>query len=472
MDLWGGRFERAPDRLVKEFTASIGFDRRLYRQDILGSIAHCRMLARQGILRPEEAEAIIAGLRQIRQEIAEGRFPFALDREDIHLNIEGRLHDLIGEVAGKLHTARSRNDQVALDLRLYAREAILLTVERLLDLSAALLDLASRHRAVVMPGYTHLQRAQPILFAHHLLAYVEMFERDRERFQDAYRRTNVLPLGSGALAGVPYPIDRQYVADLLGFEAISRNSLDAVSDRDFVVEYEAAAALTMVHLSRLAEELVLWTSAEFGFLELDDAFCTGSSIMPQKKNPDVAELLRAKSGRVIGHLVGLLTVLKGLPLAYNKDLQEDKEGFFDTVDTLLLALTVAAPLLQTATVRADRMRAAAADTFALATDYADYLVRKGLPFRAAHQTVGRLVAWCLAHGRRLEDLSLDELRQFSPLFAEDVRAITLESAVAARAVPGGTAPAQVEQALAAAAERLAAGRAWLTTMRARLPEDL
>ena len=464
--LWGGRFSQPTDELVQQYTASIPFDRRLYRQDIAGSIAHVRMLGRQGIVSPEEAAAIEAGLRQVLGEIERGEFPFRLDQEDIHLNVESRLRELLGEVAGKLHTARSRNDQVALDFRLYVREAILETVERLLALQKALVSLAAASFGVILPGYTHLQRAQPILFSHHLLAYFEMFERDVGRFIDCYRRLDVSPLGAGALAGVPYPIDRESVARELGFAGITGNSLDAVSDRDFAVEYASAAALAMVHLSRLSEELILWSSEEFGFVELSDAYCTGSSIMPQKKNPDVPELARGKTGRVVGHLMGLLTMLKGQPLAYNKDNQEDKEAIFDTVENLLASLEVFAGLLGGVKVRRERMEAAASQGFLLATDLADYLVAKGLAFRDAHAAVGKLVRWCIEQSRALASLTVDEYRQFSPLFAEDVKAISIQSSVDSRDVPGGTAPGRVRQALEETSGRLSQAEAWLAERRA------
>ena len=456
MKLWGGRFTKDTDRRVEAFTASLSFDRRLYRYDIAGSIAHCRMLARQGIIAVDEAERIVQGLREIEEEIARGDFVFREEQEDIHMAIESRLREKLGDVAGKLHTARSRNDQVALDLRLFTKDAIGETKRLLRALQRVLVNKAKAHLDVILPGYTHLQRAQPVLLAHHLLAYFEMFQRDFERFEDCLRRTDVLPLGSGALAGVTYPIDREFVARELGFRRLSRNSLDAVSDRDFVIEYLAAAALTMAHLSRLAEEIVLWSSAEFGFVELDDAFATGSSIMPQKKNPDVAELTRAKTGRVYGHLLGMLTVLKALPLAYNRDLQEDKEALFDTVDTLHGCLDVMAGLLATLRVRARRMRVAAGEGYTLATDLADYLARKGLPFREAHAAVGALVRYAIDQGKDLSQLSLEEYRRFSPLFDQEALALSVEGSVEARNVPGGTAPAQVSQALAEA-ERLLEG---------------
>ena len=458
---WGGRFAAGTAKLVEAFTASIDYDRRLYREDIAGSTAHCRMLAAQGIIAADEAAAIARGLADILAEIEAGEFPFRQSLEDIHMNVETRLREKIGPLAGKLHTARSRNDQIALDMRLYVRAAIVATVEQLAALQETLLALARRYQDVVVPGYTHLQRAQPILFAHHLLAYVEMFQRDGERLRDAYRRADVSPLGAGALAGVTYPIDRARVAHDLGFAAISRNSVDAVADRDFVAEYQFAAALAMMHLSRLAEEVVLWSTAEFGFVELDDAYATGSSIMPQKKNPDVAELTRGKTGRVYGHLMAILTILKGLPLAYDRDLQEDKEGLFDTVDTLLACLAVFRPMLATMRVNAARTRRLAEESFALATDLADYLVRKGLPFRDAHEAVGGLVRRCLAEGKTFSDLSLADYQQASPLFAEDALAVSVESSLAARDVPGGTAPARVQQALVEAEALVQATREWL-----------
>ena len=440
------------DEAAKKYLISIPFDRRLYRQDIQGSIAHARMLAKQHIISPEEADLIINGLKSIQEEIERGEFRFSPDLEDIHLNIEARLFEKIGEAAGKLHTARSRNDQIALDMRLFIKEAISETIARIKDLQRALLKLAEENKEVVIPGYTHLQRAQPVLLAHHLLAYFEMLQRDVERFRDALRRTDVLPLGSGALAGVPYPIDREFLRKELGFAEISRNSIDAVSDRDFVLEYLAAASLCMMHLSRLAEELILWSSAEFGFLELDEAYTTGSSIMPQKKNPDVAELARGKTGRVYGHLVSLLTTMKALPLAYNRDIQEDKEALFDAVDTLLSTLNVLAGMLGTLRVRAERTRQAAEEGYSLATDLADYLVRKGLPFRQAHQAVARLIQYAGSKKKSLRELTLEEYQKFSPLFAQDVYSITLESSLAARDVPGATSPRQVEEALRRARE--------------------
>lgn len=452
--LWGGRFSGETDALVDQFNASIDFDKRLYREDIAGSIAHARMLAKQGIIPEADRDAIVEGLTRIREEIDAGTFEFRLDREDIHLNIEAVLTERVGDAGRRLHTGRSRNDQVATDTRLFTRAACDETTALLRGLRGALIDLAEREAETVIPGYTHLQRAQPILLAHHLLAYEAMFTRDTERFAQARTRANVLPLGSGALAGVTYPIDREAVAEELGFEGVSENSLDAVSDRDFIFDYQSAAALTAVHLSRLAEEIILWCSAEFGFAKLDDRYSTGSSIMPQKKNPDVAELTRGKSARVIGNLVQILTLLKGQPLAYNKDNQEDKEPLFDTVDTMLTTLRVVTAMLPTMTFDGDRGRTAAVANFALATDIADYLAKKGVPFREAHEAVGSLVARCERERRTFEDLTLEDYRAAHPAFDRDVLAIDLDAALAARDVPGGTAPARVADAREAARARL------------------
>jgi argininosuccinate lyase len=405
------------------------------------------MLARQEIIAGSEAEAIIKGLNSIRKEIERGKFQFKTEYEDIHMNIEARLFEKIGDVAGKLHTARSRNDQMALDLRLFVKEEILKTIDRIRALQAALVELAGQNKDVIMPGYTHLQQAQPVLLAHHLLAYFEMFQRDKQRFQDCLGRTDVMPLGSGALAGVPYPIDREFVARELGFSKVSTNSLDAVSDRDFIIEFEAAAAITMMHLSRLAEEFVVWSSSEFGFIEIGETFTTGSSIMPQKKNPDVAELARGKTGRVYGHLMGILTTMKSLPLAYNRDMQEDKEGLFDTVDTMRTSLEVFAGMVKTLNVNTDRIAQATKKDYVLATDLADYLVKKGLPFRKAHGVVARLSEYAMSKGKTFRELGRKEYREFSPLFGGDVYDITLESSVAARNVVGGTSPQQVGKAL-------------------------
>jgi argininosuccinate lyase len=454
-----GRFQKDADKLVQQYTASIPFDQRLYQHDIAGSMAHAKMLAKQNIITDKDAELIGMGLVSIREEIETGKFQFKEELEDIHMNIEARLTEKIGDIAGKLHTARSRNDQVAVDMRLYCKEAIGETIKSLRGLQSALLDVAEANKSVVIPGYTHLQHAQPVLLAHHLLAYFEMLERDVQRFQDCLKRTDVMPLGSGALAGVPYPIDRAFVAKELGFSQVSQNSLDAVSDRDFAIEYEAAASLAMMHLSRLGEELVVWSSAEFGFIEIDDAYATGSSIMPQKKNADVAELGRGKTGRVYGHLMGMLTTMKGLPLSYNRDLQEDKEGLFDTVDTLLPTLAVFSGMLKTLKVKAERTSQAAGQGYILATDVADYLVKKGLPFRRAHEVVAKLVSHAVGKGKELHELDLSEYRQLSPLFEADVLNISAASSVKARNVVGGTAPEQVETQLAKAKGLLKSGGA-------------
>ena len=438
------------DKQAQDYLASIPFDRRLYRQDIEGSIAHAGMLAKQGIIEESEAEAIIEGLESIQKEIEQGEFQFQTELEDIHMNIEARLSEKIGDAAGKLHTARSRNDQIALDMRLFVKEAIGKTINKIRALQTALVELAEANKDVIMPGYTHLQQAQPVLLAHHLLAYIEMFQRDKYRFQDCMERTDVLPLGSGALAGVPYPVDHEFMAEELGFSKVSANSLDAVSDRDFVIEYEAAAAITMMHLSRLAEELILWSSSEFGFIEIGEPFTTGSSIMPQKKNPDVAELARGKTGRAYGHLMGILTAMKSLPLAYNRDMQEDKEGLFDTVDTLRSSLEVFAGMAKTIRVDTERISQGMKTDYMLATDLADYLVKKGLPFRQAHGAVARLSEYAMSKGKNFRELGQEEYRKFSPLFGDDVYKITLESSVAARNMAGGTSPQQVAKALARA----------------------
>ena len=459
--LWGGRFSRPTDALVDEMNASIGFDRRLARQDIMGSIAHARMLARQGIVDSADASSIEAGLRLILAEIDRGEYEFRVEDEDIHLSVERRLRQLIGPPAGRLHTARSRNDQVATDFRLWTREAILQIAGGIVASSRALLELADRYPDAIMPGYTHVQRAQPVLLAHHALAYVEMLRRDLDRLRDTYRRTNVSPLGAGALAGVTYPIDREYTATLLGFDGVAANSLDAVSDRDFAVDFLAACSQLMLHLSRLAEELVYWSSSEFGFVEFDDAFSTGSSIMPQKKNPDVAELIRGKTGRVYGHLIGMLTVGKGLPLAYNKDLQEDKEGVFDSFDTVDIILRVLPPMLSTTRFRVEHMASAAAAGFTLATDVADHLVRHGLPFREAHEIVGRVVAYCVIEEKDLPDLTAAEWGQFSPLLAASPPPLTPADAISAREMPGGTGSRHVAAAREAARRSLDEWAGWV-----------
>lgn len=449
--LWGGRFTKGASQLAEGFTSSLSFDRRLYRQDIRGSIAHARMLGRQGIISAAEAEQIIAGLLQIETEIEDGRFPFRQAFEDIHLNIEKRLTELIGPVGGKLHTARSRNDQVVTDVHLFVKDEIAALSALLSDLQAVIIDRAREHEGLIMPGYTHLQRAQPILFAHHLLAYFWMLERDQGRLADCRKRADLSPLGAGALAGTTFPIDRHFTAAELGFAGVYENSIDAVSDRDFILEFLATAAICQMHLSRLCEELVNWSSTEFGFVEMDDAFATGSSIMPQKKNPDVAEITRGKTGRVYGNLMALLTVLKGLPLAYHSDLQEDKERLFDTLDTLKACVSVVTGMVATLKVREDRVAQAVRQDFSNATDLADYLAKKGVPFREAHEIVGRAVLACIEKGCFLADLPLVELKGFSPLIEDDVyTAIAPETCVAGRTSYGGTAPAEVQRQIALA----------------------
>ncbi|WP_305044143.1 argininosuccinate lyase [Geoalkalibacter sp.] len=438
--LWGGRFSQPTDKFVEEFTASIAFDQRMYRYDIQGSIAHARMLAKQNIIARDEAEQIIAGLEGILADIEAGHFEFKVSLEDIHMNIEARLIERIGAVGGKLHTARSRNDQVALDVRLYLRDELKEIALYLDRLQEALLGQAETNLDVIMPGYTHLQTAQPVLYAHHMLAYYEMFHRDAGRFADVAKRLNYLPLGAGALAGTTFPIDREYVAEQLGFAGVTRNSLDSVSDRDFAIEFCAAASILMMHLSRLSEELILWSSADFNFIELTDAFCTGSSIMPQKKNPDVPELVRGKTGRVYGNLMSLLTLMKSLPLAYNKDMQEDKEPLFDSIDTVKGSLKIFADMIAQLRVKGDNMRIAAARGYSTATDVADYVVRKGLPFRQAHEIVGKTVRYCVETGKDIPELTLAEFQQFSPLIEEDIyQFVTLEASVNARRATGGTA---------------------------------
>ena len=447
MSLIRGRFQKEADDAVMRYTASLPFDWRLYPFDIAGSVAHAQMLVKNGIVSEQDGKEIVRGLKTIQKEIESGKFQFKLELEDIHMSIESRLTELIGDAGARLHTARSRNDQVALDLRLFTREAIVTTLGHIRDLQESLVSLAETNWDIILPGYTHMQRAQPVLLAHHLLAYFEMLERDVARFKDCFIRLDVMPLGSGALAGVAYDIDRKFVAKKLGFSRISRNSLDAVSDRDFVIEYEAAASLCMMHLSRLAEEMIIWSSSEFGFVEIDDDYTTGSSIMPQKKNPDVAELARGKVGRVYGKLLGMLTVMKGLPLSYNRDLQEDKEGLFDAVDTLVSTLAVMTGLLGSLKINSLRMSQALDQGYLLATDIADYLVKKGETFRSAHAAVGKLVNWAIEHGRTFDKIKIEEYRQFSRLFEKDVFLITSKTSIEARNNPGGTAPAQVKQAL-------------------------
>jgi argininosuccinate lyase len=462
MKLWGGRFTKPTNQLVEEYTASISFDQQMWRQDIVGSLAHVAMLGKCGILPMDEVKQIISGLKKVKEKIERGQVQFQVAHEDVHMNIEKMLIEEIGPVGGKLHTGRSRNDQVALDMHLYLREKLMEIIQLTMYLQEALLEQSAQHLDTVMPGYTHLQRAQPVLFGYHLMAYVSMLQRDIERMQECWKRVNVMPLGAGALAGTTFPIDREFVADMLQFDGVYLNGMDAVSDRDFIVEFLADAALLMTHLSRLCEELVIWSSQEFSFVELDDAFCTGSSIMPQKKNPDVAELVRGKTGRVYGNLIGLLTVLKGLPLAYNKDMQEDKEGMFDTVATLHGALALLTPMIRTMQVKTDRMRQAVTQDFSNATDLADYLVRKNLPFRQAHEVVGRTVLYCIEQNKYLLDLSLEEFRQFSPEIGEDVYdVLAVETVVNARNVLGGTARNQVEAQIAAYRSRLAETQGWV-----------
>jgi argininosuccinate lyase len=447
--LWGGRFSQPTDKFVEEFTASINFDQRMYRYDIQGSIAHARMLAKQEIISSLEADQIVSGLTQILAEIEAGKFKFSVSLEDIHMNIESKLIEKIGPVGGKLHTARSRNDQVALDIRLYLRDELKLIRSYLEQLQQALIAQAEANLDTIMPGFTHLQTAQPVLFAHHMLAYYEMIKRDDGRMSDVGKRLNQLPLGAGALAGTTFPIDREFVAEQLGFAGVTRNSLDSVSDRDFAIEFCSAASILMMHLSRLSEELILWSSADFNFIELSDAFCTGSSIMPQKKNPDVPELVRGKTGRVYGNLMCLLTLMKSLPLAYNKDMQEDKEPLFDTIDTVKGSLKVFAAMIAQLKVKGDNMRIAAARGFSTATDVADYCVRKGLPFRQAHEVVGKTVRYCVENGKDIPELSLAEFRAFSDLIEADIYDfVTLEASVNARKATGGTARAAVERELA------------------------
>ncbi|MBF7688347.1 argininosuccinate lyase [Acinetobacter rathckeae] len=454
--MWGGRFTEATDAFVAEFTASVQFDQRFYKQDIAGSIAHATMLASVGVLTTAERDDIIHGLNTIKAEIEAGQFNWRIDLEDVHMNIEAELTKRIGITGKKLHTGRSRNDQVATDIRLYLRDEIDSTLETLKQLQVGILTLAKQHTHTIMPGFTHLQTAQPVTFSHHLLAWFEMLVRDSERLLDCRKRTNRMPLGSAALAGTTYPINRAYTAQLLGFDAVCENSLDAVSDRDFAIEFNAAAALIMMHLSRMSEELILWTSAQFKFVQIPDRFCTGSSIMPQKKNPDVPELVRGKSGRVFGDLMSLLTLMKGQPLAYNKDNQEDKEPLFDAIDTIRGCLMAFADMIPALVPNIDIMREAALRGFSTATDLADYLVKKGVAFRDAHEIVGKAVALGVAEEKDLSELTLDQLQQFSDLITQDVfdKALTLEASVSARDHIGGTAPKQVEAAIERAYVRI------------------
>ena len=451
--LWGGRFSKTTDEMINEFQASIDFDKRMYYEDIKGSIAHATMLKKCNIITEKDHEDIVNGLTAILNDIESGNFSFDIALEDIHMNIEKRLTERIGVAGGKLHTARSRNDQVALDTHMYVRKEVANIAKLLIELEESFVEMAQKNSDVIMPGYTHLQRAQPILFSHHMLAYFYMLNRDFARLEGVYDRADIMPLGAGALAGTTFPIDRHYVAEQLNFAQIYANSLDAVSDRDYILEFLSFASILMMHLSRISEEIILWCSKEFSFIELDDAHCTGSSMMPQKKNPDVSELVRGKTGRVIGHLMAMLTTAKGLPLAYNKDLQEDKEGLFDTIDTVKFSLSVYAQMIKAMRVNKDKMLLATKEDFSNATDMADYLVKKGLPFRDAHEVAGKSVSYCIEQDKWLMDLTLEEFKQFSPLFDEDIlEEIKVETCVANRNSYGGTSYIQVEQCLKNAAE--------------------
>lgn len=446
--LWGGRFSKSTDEMINEFQASINFDKRMYHEDIAGSIAHAAMLAKCGIISEDDCKKITDGLKSILADIEAGKFDFYVDLEDIHMNIEKRLTDKIGEAGGRLHTARSRNDQVALDTHMYVRRETAEISRLIMDLQKAFTEVAAKNSDVIMPGYTHLQRAQPILFSHHMLAYFSMLCRDFSRFEGVYRRCDIMPLGAGALAGTTFPINRQMVADSLKFDAVYTNSLDAVSDRDYIMEFLSAASILMVHLSRISEEIIFWCSREFSFVELDDAHCTGSSMMPQKKNPDVSELVRGKAGRTIGHLMAMLATVKGLPLAYNKDLQEDKEGLFDTIDTVKFSLAVYAQLIRGMKVKKDVMLKAVQEDFSNATDLADYLVKKGLPFRQAHAVSGKAVHYCIEQHKWLEDMTLEEFKKLSDLFEDDIfEAITPETCVKNRNSYGGTSYEQTKMQL-------------------------
>lgn len=447
--LWGGRFSKNTNELVDAFNASIEFDKRLYHEDIRGSIAHAKMLAKCGIIPAEDGEKIVAGLQDILQDIEAGNFAFEVALEDIHMNVEARLTERIGSAGARLHTARSRNDQVALDMHMYMKREVAEIAELLINFEKALLSVAKEHEKTLMPGYTHLQRAQPITFAHHLLAYFNMLQRDFRRLMGVWEGADMMPLGAGAIAGTTFPIDRFYVAEQLNFGKVYGNSMDAVSDRDYVIEFLSFASMLMMHLSRLSEEFCLWSSTEFGFIELDDGFATGSSMMPQKKNPDIAELVRGKTGRVYGHLQAMLVTAKGLPLTYNKDLQEDKEGFFDAVDTIKFSLAVYRDMILTMTVNVDKMQQAVSKDFSNATDLADYLVRKGLPFRQAHEVVGKCVAYAILNGKFLPEISIEEYKEFSDLFEADLlEALKPENCVAARKSYGGPAFTENEKQFA------------------------
>lgn len=448
MKLWGGRFEKGTDKLVDDFNSSISFDSRMYKHDILGSIAHANMLGKCGIISGDESTDIQNALQVILNDIEDGKIEFEVDAEDIHMNIEKILISRIGETGKKLHTGRSRNDQVALDIRMYLKNEINTIIEMLIALENTLISISENNVDTILPGYTHLQRAQPITFAHHMMAYFEMFKRDMQRLRDCYSRMNILPLGSGALAGTTYSLDRYMVARELGFEDITENSLDGVSDRDFVIELASCLSILMMHVSRLSEEIILWSSHEFGFVELDDAYSTGSSIMPQKKNPDVAELARGKTGRVYGSLITLLTVMKSLPLAYNKDMQEDKEAIFDAVDTVKMCLPVFSNMLATMKLRKANMYKAAQGGFTNATDIADYLVKKGIPFRSAHEIIGKMVLYCIDNNKAIDEMSMEEFKNFSDKIQDDVYTeISLEKCVSGRKLPGGPAKETAEKAM-------------------------
>ena len=460
--LWGGRFSKTTDEMINEFQASIDFDKRMYYEDIKGSIAHATMLKKCNIITEKDHKDIVNGLTAILNDIESGNFSFDIALEDIHMNIEKRLTERIGVAGGKLHTARSRNDQVALDTHMYVRKEVANIAKLLIELEESFVEMAQKNSDVIMPGYTHLQRAQPILFSHHMLAYFYMLNRDFARLEGVYDRADIMPLGAGALAGTTFPIDRHYVAEQLNFAQIYANSLDAVSDRDYILEFLSFASILMMHLSRISEEIILWCSKEFSFIELDDAHCTGSSMMPQKKNPDVSELVRGKTGRVIGHLMAMLTTAKGLPLAYNKDLQEDKEGLFDAIDTIKFSLAVYAQLIRGMKVRKDVMLKAVREDFSNATDLADYLVKKGMPFRKAHSVSGHAVHYCIENNKWLEDLTMDEFKQMSDLFEEDIyEAIAPETCVKNRNSYGGTSYSQVDMQLALADKILAQEQAQL-----------
>jgi argininosuccinate lyase len=449
--LWQGRFDQPTDKLVEEYTASIHFDCRLYKYDIQGSIAHCRMLGECGIISHDEASRIVQTLGEILRDMERGQIKLDSSQEDIHMAVENELTARIGEAGGKLHTARSRNDQIALDMRLYMRDVLLKTSELVRAIQSTLVDMAEKHIGVIMPGFTHLQHAQPLLLSHHLMAYCEMFSRDCGRFSDCYTRTDVMPLGSAALAGTTFPIDMEWTARELGFSSVSANSMDAVGDRDFLIEFNSASAILMMHVSRMAEELIIWSSPEFGFIEISDAFCTGSSIMPQKKNPDVPELMRGKTGRVYGNLFALLTLTKGLPLAYNRDMQEDKEPVFDTVDTVVSTLRLLCKMLPEIRINKERMAAMAGHNFTLATDLADYLVTRGVPFRKAHHVVGQVVNYCIRNGKELSDCSLEEFRNFHKAFDDDVFPyLDISNVIDRRRSIGGTATSRVKEAIARA----------------------